>query len=176
MKEKNKKKKKIIIFIIIGILVVIGIVVAIIVIDYYKRLDGRECMTCPYVYDLEPADVEILKKSLTSNGGKRGYTANLTVGTVHEKLKVNGTVTVSYTCKINYCFQSSYIMRQCSWNYDARGSKTFEFKNESIDSQTFTIQPATTPTSIYMYQNSIDCSFSISNTTGTFEIYGEKIR
>ena len=166
------KKKKFII--VITILIIIGIV-GYFIYDYYKRLDGRECLTCPYVYDLTPNDVTILSKNLTSNGNGKGYTATVTIGTVHEDLIVDGTVELIYKCSINYCFVSSYIY-QCQWNFEANGYKEFEFDNKSTSTKSFTINTATNHSDLYMHQNSITCDFSIGDTRGDFEIYGEKIR
>ena len=168
-------KKKEIIIIVASIVLVIAIIAGILIYSYYKKLDGRECLDCPYVYDLTPADVVISNKTIAPQGGRSGYKATVTIGTVHDKLKVDGTVTLQYSCTVNYCFSASYVGTTCSWNYPANGTKVFNFDDESSVTETFTIQVVNAPTSIYMYQNKIDCNLDINKTTGSFKIYGEKL-
>lgn len=172
MEEKKKYSASKIILVIV---LIVGGIIAYNIYDYYKRLDGRECLDCPYVYDLKPADVVIHKKELRSNGANRGYTATVIVGTVHEELKVDGTITVRYTCKIDYCFHSSLSYTPCGMYLDANGSHKFTLNNDSIVTDSFTINSNISPMELYRRQNGITCSFEISNTTGSFKIYGERI-
>lgn len=172
MKKKNAKKNKKVnigLIIVISIIIVILLAVGIYFYDYYKRLDGRECMTCPYVYDLTVNDVEILDKSV------RGYNATVEVGTSADALKIDGKVYLKYKCDINYCFSSSFSYL-CSWNYTSNGTIIYEFDEGTSESKTFSVKPYNEPTSIYMYMNSIKCNFTIDDVSGKFKIYGEKVR
>ncbi len=162
--------KKVIVISLLIIIIISVIITAIII--YNKKLDGRECLDCPYVYNLKPADLEILDKNLNSLGYRDGYKASVSIGTVHEALEVDGTAMLQYDCTINYCFASTYV-NQCIWNYDAKGTVTYEFKNEFVINKSFTIQTNNPPSSIYMRQNKITCNFNIKETTGKFKIYGK---
>ncbi len=168
--------KKKTIYIIIGVLIVVGIIAAVFIINYYKKLDGRACMDCPYVYDLTVDDIIINNKIITSNGTRNGYKAIVDIGTVNDSIKIDGKVTLEYTCNVNYCFSSSMIQTQCTWNYPANGFVTIEFNNSTSENKTFDIKPANSPSSIYMYQNSINCSITVSSVSGKLKIYGERIR
>ena len=169
-KKKEKKKINIGLIIIICIITIVLLSAGIFFFIRYKMLDGRACMTCPYVYDLKVEDIEILDKNI------RGTKVELELGTGIESIKIDGKVTLRYECNVNYCFMSSYIGRNCSWNYPSKGTVTYEFDESSIESKSFSVEPVNSPTSIYMYQNTVKCDFIIDGVNGKLMIYGEKVR
>ena len=166
MRKKNVKKSKKVLFIIVLIVVICLLGIGYYFYDYYERLDGRECMDCPYIYDLTVADVDILNKDI------EGYNATVEIGNHHDSLKINGKVYLGYDCEINYCFQGS----GCYWNYTSNGIITYDFNNDTSHVRTFSVKPYYEPTSIYMYLNSVKCNFTIEEANGDFKIYGERVR
>lgn len=168
--KKQNNKKRTILIILLGVLLIIAILVGVALFIRYKKLDGRECMTCPYVYDLTTKDIEILDKKLN------GYNAEVELGTGISDVKIDGTVYLEYDCNTNYCFSSSYLGTNCSWNYPSSGTIKYTFNEDYEVSEDFSVKPYNTPTSIYMYRNHTECEFNISEVSGKLKIYGERVR
>lgn len=173
MQKKIKRKKKIFIIVAIIIVAIFGIIGII----YYIKLDGRECLDCPYVSPLTTDDVLFTQKELISLGSNNGYKATIKLATANSSLIINGTIKLKYECVIEYCFRTTYPVYRnyCDWHYNVSGYKDFVFQenNEKIESFNINLDSSQ---GMYMVQNGISCDYYLTSASGNFKIYGDRMR
>jgi hypothetical protein len=192
----NKKgKNKLLVFIIILIVVVITVILGIKIYNY--KLDGRECLKCPYVDVLTK---EVLSIYNVSYDAPMTYSSvwntNFYITTGHNSLVVDGSVKLKYNCelrnnmvtKYSYIYGCSPSSRYC---YNMKG--TFYQNDYSGFNYTYVenLSGYRTVTMNEMYSQKvkinlfdvrdygnekINCNFYISSVDGELLISGKRIR